>query len=110
MSNREFYRYLVHTRDQLTADERPVFDEYYFGQRKNPLHAFVISLFFGDVGIDRIAIGQIWVGIVKLLTLGGLGIWTLIDYFLIGTAARTRNMRVIQDFMAIRSGVLRDGE
>jgi TM2 domain-containing membrane protein YozV len=39
----------------------------------------VISWSFGFLGADRIYKGEIGVGILKLITLGGLGIWWLVD-------------------------------
>jgi len=40
---------------------------------------FFISFFFGFLGIDRFYVGRIPTGILKLLSLGGLGIWWLLD-------------------------------
>jgi TM2 domain-containing membrane protein YozV len=44
---------------------------------------FVFSLFLGVFGIDRFYVGKKNSGIIKLLTLGGLGIWWIIDLFLV---------------------------
>ena len=43
------------------------------------LPTLIISLFVGGLGIDRFMMGQTALGVLKLLTLGGLGIWWLID-------------------------------
>lgn len=45
--------------------------------------AIILSLLFGGFGLDRFYLGYIFVGTVKLFTLGGFGIWSIIDVFLI---------------------------
>lgn len=45
--------------------------------------AIVLSLLLGWTGIDRFYTGKIGTGILKLITLGGLGIWWIIDVFLL---------------------------
>ncbi|MDR1859777.1 MAG: TM2 domain-containing protein [Bacteroidales bacterium] len=62
---------------------------------KDPTLALVLSLLLGSLGIDRFYIGDIGLGIAKLLTCGGLGIWTIIDWFLIMGACRERNLDTI---------------
>jgi RNA polymerase subunit RPABC4/transcription elongation factor Spt4 len=43
----------------------------------------IISIFLGELGVDRFYVGKIGTGILKLVTVGGLGIWWLIDIILI---------------------------
>jgi TM2 domain-containing membrane protein YozV len=45
--------------------------------------ALLLSLFLGSLGIDRFYLGYAGLGILKLLSLGGCGIWALIDFILI---------------------------
>lgn len=45
----------------------------------------VISLFLGSLGMDRFYLGYTTLGVLKLITCGGCGIWALIDLILIAT-------------------------
>lgn len=58
---------------------------------KNPTVSLILSLFLGYLGVDRFYIGDIGLGIAKLLTGGGCGIWTIVDWFLIMEATRRKN-------------------
>lgn len=71
---------------------------------KSPIVALVISLFFGGFGADRFYIGQVGLGILKLITLGGLGVWSLVDWFLIMSATRTVNVETINTSLIIATG------
>ena len=50
---------------------------------KEYLVALLLSLFLGVWGVDRFYLGHIGIGIGKLLTFGGCGIWAIIDVILI---------------------------
>ena len=47
---------------------------------KSHVAAILLSFFLGGLGIHRFYLGYTWQGVVQLLTLGGLGIWALIDF------------------------------
>ena len=59
----------------------------------------MVSIFAGSLGIDRFMIGDTGLGVGKLLTCGGFGIWTIVDWFQIQTATREKNMQKIQQFL-----------
>lgn len=75
----------------LSNEERLQFDSQLAGHRKNPTTALILGLFLGMWGVDRFYIGDIGLGVGKLFTLGGLGVWAIIDWFLIMSAARKKN-------------------
>lgn len=52
---------------------------------KSYVTALLLSFFFGVFGVDRFYLGHVGVGLGKLFTFGGLGIWALIDFILIAT-------------------------
>ncbi len=56
---------------------------------KQWLVALLLSVLAGTLGVDRMYLGQIGLGILKLLTCGGMGIWALIDIILIATNKMT---------------------
>ena len=52
---------------------------------KSKVVALILSIFLGELGIDRFYLGYIGTGILKLITCGGFGIWWLIDLIMIAT-------------------------
>jgi TM2 domain-containing membrane protein YozV len=42
--------------------------------------ALILCAFLGPLGVHRFYLGDIWQGIVQLLTFGAFGIWSLIDF------------------------------
>jgi TM2 domain-containing membrane protein YozV len=61
-------------------------------QFKDPTTTIIISILAGSLGIDRFYIGDTGLGVAKLLTCGGLGIWTIVDWFMIMDAAKRKNL------------------
>jgi TM2 domain-containing membrane protein YozV len=55
---------------------------------KNYFTTFLLAYFLGIFGIDRFYTGEVGLGIFKLLTGGGFGLWAFIDVILVLTGVR----------------------
>jgi TM2 domain-containing membrane protein YozV len=55
----------------------------------------IMSILFGWFGVDRFMMGKVGTGLLKLFTLGGLGIWWLVDWILIATKYSYKDVKYI---------------
>ena len=62
------------------------------GDYLEPTVNVVVSVLVVGLGVDRFLIGQTGWGILKLLTGGGLGVWTIVDWFQISRLTKESNM------------------
>ncbi|MDP3734518.1 MAG: NINE protein [Nanoarchaeota archaeon] len=66
-------------------------------RKVNWVLTLIMSIIFGGLGVDRFIMGHIGLGLLKLLTLGGLGIWWLIDLILIATKYKFKHIEWIEN-------------
>lgn len=101
MSNGKFFEiHQINTiKDRLNEVDDSKWAMLSTAQFKDPTTTLIVSLLVGSLGIDRFMIGDTGLGIGKLLTCGGMGLWTIIDWFMIQKATREANMKQIQQFL-----------
>lgn len=90
---------IMYVRDRLLAADDSKESMLHAIQFKDPTIALVLSLLTGNLGVDRFYIGDTGLGIGKLLTCGGLGIWVLIDWFLIMGTTREKNLERLMAYL-----------
>ncbi|MBV9879901.1 MAG: TM2 domain-containing protein [Gemmatirosa sp.] len=59
------------------------------GSEKRILPAALLAFFLGVFGVHRFYSGKIGTGILQFFTLGGLGIWAMVDFIMIVCGAFT---------------------
>ena len=73
-----------------------------FGRPASPksrLAAALLAFFLGALGIHRFYVGKIGTGVLMILTLGGLGIWVIVDIIVILVGSfRDKQNRVLSNW------------
>ena len=81
----------------MSEQQRYIFLAQYSSARRDRTLILVLSIFFGYLGIDRLLVGDIGIGILKFITGGLFGILWIIDWFLIRGRADDYNRRKAQE-------------
>lgn len=66
---------------------------------RDPMIVFIVSILVGTLGIDRFLIGDIGMGILKLLTGGCCGVLTIIDWFNIMKKTKEYNFSLFMSML-----------
>ena len=72
---------------------------------KDPTVSLVLSVLVGGLGIDRFYIGDTGLGVLKLITGGGLGVWWLVDLFVISGKTKKNNNKEFQNVMVLHEAL-----
>ena len=93
ISNQKYFpaEKMMYLKEKLQAMDDSKFAMISTIDLKDPTTVLIISLFLGSLGIDRFMLGDIGLGILKLLTGGCCGILTIIDWFTISKKAKELN-------------------
>ena len=73
---------------------------------KQPSTAFIFNRFLGAFGIDEFYIGNVILGILKLMTCGGFGIWCIVNLFVIMDETRRKNVEKLNLLLGSDSMIL----
>lgn len=93
MANAKFLEehQIYHIRERLLAMEEPQWRMLQYMHFNDPVIILIVSLLTGPLAVDRFMIGDTGLGVAKLLTCGGLGIWVLVDWITIMGITRRKN-------------------
>lgn len=86
---------VVYVKEKLSKANDSSFDALMATNLKSPVIGLILSLFLGSFGIDRFYAGDTLKGVLKLITLGACGIWTIIDWFLIMGSIKDKNFNEV---------------
>lgn len=98
MTHSKFFEghHVVQIKEKLLTVEEDKWNLVQTLQFKDPTMLLIISILIGSLGIDRFMLGDTGLGIIKLITCGGLGIWTIVDWFLIMGITKEKNLQSLQ--------------
>ena len=93
MTNQKYFpaEKIVYLKDKLNSIDESRFSLLSSVELKDPTTIMLVSIFLGGLGIDRFMLGDIGVGVLKLLTAGVCGILTIVDWFTVSKKAKEIN-------------------
>ena len=94
MDNSNYISELALIVSSIKEEKRHEFITKYNARAHNPTVVFGLSVYLGIIGVDRFVLGRPLLGILKLITVGGLYIWYFVDLFIVASAARKRNIEI----------------
>ncbi|MGD8190513.1 TM2 domain-containing protein [Brevibacillus ginsengisoli] len=90
---------LIHKQD-LSSEELQMLSSEMLKKQKSTGTTWLLWIFTGGFGGHRFYLGKTGSGVAMLLTLGGLGIWTFIDLFLLNGMIKDTNDRIENEILS----------
>ncbi|GGF27953.1 TM2 domain-containing protein [Echinicola rosea] len=105
MMNGKYFEshHLPFIREHLLQLDESAWQSIQILQFYDPNSTQVVSIVGGQMGIDRFMVGDVGLGVLKLLTCGGMGIWAIIDWFMIQGIVREKNGMKLKETLASMS-------
>ena len=97
MNNQKFFpaEKVLYLKERLLAADPAKENLLMATDLKDPTTMIIISIFLGSLGVDRFMLGDVGMGVLKLLTAGVCGILTIIDWCTIMKRTRELNFNNI---------------
>ena len=97
MTNQKYFpaEKIMYIKEKLSAMDESKLMMLQTIELKDPTTILLVSIFLGSLGIDRFMLGDIGMGILKLLTCGVCGILTIIDWFTVSKKTKELNFNNI---------------
>ncbi len=79
----------VITQEEFDSQKEKLLDSSTKTNSTDWLALFLLTFFVGVLGVHRFYVGKIGTGVLMLITLGGFGVWFLVDLILVVTGQFT---------------------
>ncbi|MEE1240095.1 MAG: TM2 domain-containing protein [Acutalibacteraceae bacterium] len=101
MTNQKYFpaEKIMYIKEKLSAMDESKLIMLQTIELKDPTTILLVSIFLGSLGIDRFMLGDIGIGILKLLTCGVCGILTIIDWFTVSKKTKELNFNNIMTML-----------
>jgi len=97
MNRRSYMAELQEITFSFPEEKRRQFMSVFLEREKNPVVSYGLNAWLGFFGAELFYVGKPLLGVLKLITFGGGGIWTLINYFIIGDMTRAANIEAARE-------------
>lgn len=88
------------TKQNMNPQQLAIVGQEFAKKAKSKTTAYLFWFFLGALGAHRFYVGDKTRGFFMLITLGGIGIWALIDVFFIGSRVEEVNEKIEADVLA----------